>query len=115
MEKKMMMPANYNVMNEEEMTYTAGGATIPFAQIATGAFGIAATGISIYNEICVAKVVKNFVNTHKNDDASAFVNSAVNQFTDYLSKGVMNMVIGAYSLLNQGFWWPVTGVYCLMA
>ena len=25
MEKKLMLPANYNVMNEEEMTYTSGG------------------------------------------------------------------------------------------
>ena len=25
--KTMMMPASYNVMNEEEMTYTTGGAT----------------------------------------------------------------------------------------
>ena len=25
MENKIMMPANYNVMNEEEMTYTTGG------------------------------------------------------------------------------------------
>lgn len=26
MEKKLMLPANYNVMNEEEMTYTSGAA-----------------------------------------------------------------------------------------
>ena len=33
MEKKLMLPANYNVMNEEEMTYTSGGDgfTAPFA------------------------------------------------------------------------------------
>lgn len=32
MEKKLMLPANYNVMNEEEMTYTSGGDgfTAPF-------------------------------------------------------------------------------------
>ena len=28
MENKMKMPANYNVMNEEEMTYTQGGGVI---------------------------------------------------------------------------------------
>ena len=27
MEKKLMLPANYNVMNEEEMTYTSGGSS----------------------------------------------------------------------------------------
>ena len=35
MEKKLMLPANYNVMNEEEMTYTSGGDgfTAPFAAV----------------------------------------------------------------------------------
>ena len=28
MENKMKMPANYNVMNEEEMTYTQGGSVV---------------------------------------------------------------------------------------
>ena len=27
MENKMMMPASYNVLSNEEMTYTEGGAT----------------------------------------------------------------------------------------
>ena len=27
MEKTLMMPASYNVMNEQEMTYTQGGAS----------------------------------------------------------------------------------------
>ena len=36
MEKKLMLPANYNVMNEEEMTYTSGGDgfTAPFGRLA---------------------------------------------------------------------------------
>ena len=34
MEKKLMLPANYNVMNEEEMTYTEGGATMGQALLA---------------------------------------------------------------------------------
>ena len=28
MENKMMMPASYNVLSNEEMTYTEGGATV---------------------------------------------------------------------------------------
>lgn len=34
MEKTMMMPAFYNVLNEEEMTYTSGGATATEALLA---------------------------------------------------------------------------------
>ncbi len=107
MEKKMMMPANYNVMNEEEMTYTTGG-SIPIVSIAT-------IGLSVYNEVFAAKVIKNFVNSHKGDNASNFVNAAVNEFSNYVSRDIKSLVIGAYSALNQGFWWPVTGIYCLLA
>lgn len=110
MEKKMMMPANYNVMNEEEMTYTTGGG-IPWGIIP----GLVLTGASVYNEICMAKVIKNFVNAHKNDNASSFVNAAVNEFSNYISKDVKSLVIGVFSAANQGLWWPVTGIYCLLA
>ena len=109
MEKKMMMPANYNVMSEEEMTYTEGGGVVSLA------VSLAATGISIYNEIWAAKNIKSFVNAHKGDSASGFINAAVNDFSNYISKDVKSLVVGVYPALNQGFWWPVTGIYCLLA
>lgn len=59
MEKKMMMPANYNVMTEEEMTYTEGGYALGLVT------SVLYTGISIYNEIWAAKNIKNFVDSHK--------------------------------------------------
>ncbi len=111
MEKKMMILANYNVMTEEEMTYTQGGASGLPSMIV----GVLVTGISIYNEIWAAKNIKTFVNAHKGDSASGFINAAVNDFSNYISKDIKSLVIGAYSALNQGFWWPVTGIYCLLA
>ena len=36
MEKKLMLPANYNVMNEEEMTYTSGGDGLPLRLLWVG-------------------------------------------------------------------------------
>ena len=44
MEKKLMMPANYNVMTEEEMTYTEGGAfSINITPQQVMAFGLTVT------------------------------------------------------------------------
>ena len=41
MENKMKMPANYNVMKEEEMTYTQGGSAIgAVSALASNAFSI---------------------------------------------------------------------------
>ena len=111
MEKKMMMPANYNVMNEEEMTYTTGGAVPGLGVIPSLLYA----GLSIYNEIWAAKNIKNFVDSHKGQDTSATINAAVDQFKNYINKDVKSAVIGVYSVWNQLSWWPITGIYCLLA
>lgn len=48
MEKKLMMPANYNVMTEEEMTYTEGGAVTIFTGLVavSSAIGFGVLGSS---------------------------------------------------------------------
>ena len=111
MEKKMMMPANYNVMTEEEMTYTEGGYGLGLSLVASVLY----TGVSIYNEIWAAKNIKNFVNSHKGQDTSVTINAAVDQFKNYINKDVKSAVIGVYSVWNQLTWWPITGIYCLLA
>lgn len=109
MENMMKMPANYNVMNEEEMTYTDGGA------VGGVVVGLIYAGISIYNEIWAAKNIKTFMNNHKGQDTSTTVNAAVNEFSSYINKDIKNAVIGIYSVWNQLSWWPITGIYCLLA
>ena len=42
MEKKFMMPANYNVMNDEEMTYTYGGDAV--SAYLTGYYAVGTIG-----------------------------------------------------------------------
>lgn len=111
MEKKMMMPANYNVMSEEEMTYTEGGALPWGLQVATS---LIYTGISIYNEVWAAKNIKNFLNAHKGQDTSTTLTAGVNEFKNYINKDIQSAVIGVYSVWNQLAWWPITGLYCLL-
>ena len=58
MEAKMMMPANYCVMSEEEMTYTEGGAT-PYRLSALGLF-LSMAGIRVLplSAIIVKRILK---------------------------------------------------------
>ena len=104
----MKMPSSYNVMNEEEMTYTQGGS------IAGTAVSLAWWGLSIYNEFWAAQQIGGFVKSHKGQDTSTALNAAVDQFTAYVQKDVPSAVVGIYSVCNQLFWWPVTTVYCLV-
>ncbi len=111
--KKMLMPANYNVMTEEEMTYTNGGVGFPWVARAT--LSLIYTGVSIYNEVWAAKNIKNFVDKHNDQNTSDTLTAGVNQFKDYVNKDLKSAVVGVYSVWNQLFWWPVTGLYCLLA
>ena len=80
MEKKLMLPANYNVMNEEEMTYTSGGDgfTAPFA-----------VGWTIGAVISVANLIWGL---------------------DQTRTWIGNAIVGVYTALNLTGWWPVTAI-----
>ena len=81
MEKKLMLPANYNVMNEEEMTYTSGGDgfTAPFA-----------VGWTIGAVISVANLIWGL------DQTRTWIKN--------------NKIVGVYTALNLTGWWPVTAI-----
>ena len=52
MEMTVRMPANYNLMTEDEMTYTTGGADAgSAAAIITGGISLAIWGLGLYNWI----------------------------------------------------------------
>ena len=99
MEKKLMLPANYNVMNEEEMTYTSGGDgfTAPFA-----------VGWTIGAVISVANLIWGLDQTGENitDLAAKGINAAA----DYMGKSIGNAIVGVYTALNLTGWWPVTAI-----
>ena len=103
----MKMPSSYNVMNEEEMTYTQGGSVLGTA------VSLAYFGLSVYNEFWAAGNISKFVKDHKGQDTSTAINAAVDQFTAYVQKDIPSAVVGIYSVWNQLSWWPVTAIYCL--
>ena len=81
MEKKLMLPANYNVMNEEEMTYTSGG-----------------DGTWIKN------------NKKNGENITDLAAKGINAAADYMGKSIGNAIVGVYTALNLTGWWPVTAI-----
>ena len=91
MEMTVRMPANYNLMTEEEMTYTDGG--ISFANI---------TVLNVVNTVLVAAAVVNWLDmlsgarqwvaTNKTGDLGTDIENAVNAWVDYTTSSVWNGV-----------------------
>lgn len=119
MEKKMMMPANYNVMNDEEMTYTHGGAASDAVIIGYGLIGTAATILSIGNLIWSVGVTRDWIAKNKKDTSvEGLVNLAgkgVSDVANYASKSLWNAVVTVYTAINMTGWWPVTAIAWLTA
>ena len=89
MENKMKMPANYNVMNEEEMTYTQGGSAIgAISALASTAFGI----WNLYNYYKGMVATRNYVAAHKGQDTAALLEGGMNTYVNYLQKDLAQLL-----------------------
>ena len=109
MEKKLMMPANYNVMNEEEMTYTCGGAdsSAPFWI----GWSIGAV-VSVANLIWGLDQTRTWIKNNKKSGENVVDLAAkgVDAAADYMGKSIGNAIVGVYTALNLTSWWPVTAI-----
>lgn len=93
MEMNVRMPANYNVMNEEEMTYTTGGA------IDLGVFYLAGdvaswilTGVMVVNWLDMLGGARNWVAANKTNDLVTNLENGVKAWVDYTSASAWNAV-----------------------
>ncbi|MGN0707613.1 MAG: hypothetical protein ACI4JC_06390 [Faecalibacterium sp.] len=119
MENKMMMPANYNVMSEDEMTYTQGGAAVDTLAVSYALFGIAGSVLSIGNLIWSVGVTRDWISKNKSGTSvDALINLAgkgVNDVANYASKSLWNAVVTVYTAINMTGWWPITAIAWLTA
>ena len=103
MEKKLMLPANYNVMNEEEMTYTSGGDgfTAPFAV----GWTIGAV-ISVANLIWGLDQTRTWIKNNKKngENITDLAAKGINAAADYMGKSIGNAIVGVYTALNLTGW-----------
>lgn len=113
MEKKLMMPANYNVLSQDEMTYTEGGADAVDA--ISGAVSLAIAGLSIYNYIWGLSQGRQWMKAHKNQSASDTIDNAMNDFHNYVQSSLFNAVRGIYTAVQYIGCWPITALVLLTA
>ena len=80
MENIMMLPASYCVMNEEEMTYTSGGANI--VQAAAAVF------IPIYGWIAGVSGIRDYRKAHPDN----WTSTGSDALSKYMDKSTANML-----------------------
>ena len=101
MEKKLMLPANYNVMNEEEMTYTSGGDgfTAPFAV----GWTIGAV-ISVANLIWGLDQTRTWIKNNKKngENITDLAAKGINAAADYMGKSIGRLVARYRDRLGHG-------------
>ena len=83
MENMIMMPACYNVMTEEEMTYTEGGANI--------VQGLAAIFIPVYGWFAGVTEVRDY----RKANPANWTSTGVDALDKYMNKSVSNALYGA--------------------
>lgn len=96
MEMNVRMPANYNVMNEEEMTYTTGGVDfsniVVSTMVGTGVAGWIFTGVMVINWLDMLGGARNWVAANKTNDLVTNLENGVKAWVDYTSASAWNAV-----------------------
>lgn len=96
MEMTVRMPANYNLMTEDEMTYTTGG--VDFGNIAigtmvgTGVAGWILTGVMVVNWLDMLGGARNWVAANKSNDLVTNIENGIKAWVDYTSSSAWNAV-----------------------
>ena len=96
MEMTVRMPANYNLMTEDEMTYTTG--CVDFGNIAIGTMvgtGVASwilTGVMVVNWLDMLGGARNWVAANKSNDLVTNIENGVKAWVDYTSSSAWNAV-----------------------
>ena len=111
MENNLRMPASYNVLNEDEMTYTEGGANIVGTVLGAAAFVLVAG-----NLIWALDVTRSWIRSNRPTDQSILGSVAqaaakgVQTTANYAKQSIWNTLVVAFSTINLLVFAPVTAV-----
>ena len=118
--EKMMMPSYYNVMTEEEMTYTYGGDQYDDAAVAIVLAmygGVAIAGLALLaNYVWGVATARNWISANRKDgdkqrDVGELFSKALNDLSAYMGKSIGNAIVGGFTTWNvatQAELWPIT-------
>lgn len=92
MEMTVRMPANYNLMTEDEMTYTTGGADLTSVYLARDIASWVLTGVMIINWVDMLGGARNWYAANKTNDIGTNIEKGVEAWVDYTSSSLWNGV-----------------------
>lgn len=122
MDNTLMMPKNYNLIAQEEMVYTCGGANlINNVFSALGVPSLIIGAVSIADLIWGVSSTRSWLQENKKSSgntAKDVADTAVEGIDDviaYASKSVWHSVVAVYTGMNLATWWPVTALAWLTA
>lgn len=88
MEMTMRLPSNYNILSEEEMTYTNGGSDT--AEVIGSIIGIGIVGWYVYNYVDCIIMARHWYKENK----GANIGTAVSAFGDFMTSSAGNFFRG---------------------
>jgi len=115
MKHDMMMPANYNALSEEELTYTCGGDGGDFLA-GMGLPLLVAAALSVGNLTWALSGTREWIKANKKTEGDPATNVAnlvldgVDAAVAYAGKSVWNSIVTVYTTSNLAVWWPVTAI-----
>lgn len=115
MEKKIMMPANYTAMSEEEMTYTQGGALGDFIWPIVSIANVALSCLYVYNYAKGMVATRDYIKAHKGEDTSTLVDGGMKVYSDYVQSSPINAVKGVAAGLASISFFPITALCVITA
>ena len=93
MEMTVRMPANYNLMTEDEMTYTTGGADAgSVAALISGGISLAVSGLLLYNWIDQLLGARRWYAANKSGNLGTDLEKGVDAWVDYTTSSVVNCI-----------------------
>ena len=90
MEMNVRMPARYNVMNEEEMTYTTGGASAAYYASLAGSLVVG--GLLLYNWVDQLLGARSWYAANKTGNIGTDLEKGIDTWLNYTTSSVMNCV-----------------------
>ena len=114
MEMTVRMPANYNLMTEDEMTYTTGGADAgSAAAIITGGISLAIWGLGLYNWIDQLLGARRWYAANKTGNIGTDLEKGIDTWLNYTTSSVLNCVrsvLATAGSLGSPIGWIATAV-----
>ena len=113
MEMTVRMPANYNIMTEDEMTYTTGGAGEVASLVAWGV-GIGFTVAWYWNWIDQLLGARSWYAANQTGDLATDIDKGFNAWVDYTTSSVVNCIRSVFAT-SQSVFSPIGWIGSIVA